>query len=157
MTQILEEKEKPKDKQYIMHYSHYEILKENKKYLEEEHDKMLAEARAIVQRISANQLSMPRLGNRSTFEVSHFESIPRTGQESGLRISNVWNMVKNVGESLELDEMSFKMAFQSRLSGDHLRVWQDYCHLPLQEAVKSLVDHFDNPSSRFDCSNNHFE
>ena len=100
-----------------------------------------------------HQIKMPKLGNQDSFKLENINCVPILESGTKLNVTDIWNYICTLGESLKLSEHGFKLALLSRLKDEYCSAWQAYKDLPLFEAVKNLAAHFDNPTRSYEYAN----
>ena len=148
--QYREELEKEEHKRNKRKIEDFIALSKQQENLSEEMKTTMRKMDEIRLKSAKNGLKRPVFGNGPSLDVRLIEGIPKVSPGSSMSIQATWNLIVSVGENLELNEDGFKLALLSRLGDEYLKAFQTYSNLPLMEAVKSLVDQFDNPTQPYE-------
>ena len=90
-----------------------------------------------------NEISMPKFGNKDTFDVDDLKMFPCCGTDDDISVKQLFEMLSSWAEDLGLSEKALKRAIFSRLKGSRAKAWWTYQKQPLKEAITSLSLLFD--------------
>ena len=112
--------------------------------------KLGSEILELVERKSpyyVSEISMPKLGQKDTFDMEALKMFPIVGSDDDISIKDLFEWLSSWAEDLGLSEKGLKRAIFSRLRGSRAKAWLSYQKQPLKEAITSLSLLFDKNES----------
>ena len=94
-----------------------------------------------------SEISMPKLGQKDSFDMEALKMFPLVGTDEDISIKDMFQMLSSWAEDIGLSEKSLKRAIFTRLRGERAKAWMTYQKQPLKEAITSLSLLFDKSES----------
>ena len=110
-------------------------------------EKKLEELAAKKSPYYISEITMPKFGNKDTFDMDAIKMFPLVGSSDDLSIKDLFEMLSSWAEDIGLSEKALKRVIFTRLRGERAKAWMTYQKQPLKEAITSLSLLFDKSES----------